>query len=105
MGRMSLLESLLAADPASPRLTVYDEVTGTRMEFSAMTLDNWANKIANMLIDEFDLDPHDPFSESPTIIVDLPVSWQAAVIPVGIYNAGLSPYAVSYTHLTLPTKA
>ncbi len=92
MGRMSLLTPLLSAYPASPRLTVYDEVAGTRMEFSAMTLDNWANKIANMLIDEFDLDPHDPFGESPTIIVDLPVSWQAAVIPVGIYNAGLSPY-------------
>ena len=51
---MSVLTPLVASDPASTRLTVYDEAAGTRMEFSAITLDNWANKIANMLIDEFD---------------------------------------------------
>ena len=47
---MSMLAPLLATDPAAPRLTVYDETAGTRVEFSAITLDNWANKIANMLI-------------------------------------------------------
>lgn len=79
---MSMLAPLLATDPAAPRLTVYDETAGTRMEFSAITLDNWANKIANMLIDEFD---------APTeILLDLPVSWQAAVLPIGISTAGLS---------------
>ena len=77
-----MLTPLLATDPAAPRLTVYDETAGTRMEFSAITLDNWANKIANMLIDEFD---------APTeILLDLPVSWQAAVLPIGITTAGLN---------------
>ena len=74
---MSVLTPLVASDPASPRLTVYDEAAGTRMEFSAITLDNWANKIANMLIDEFD-------APDTAILLDLPVSWQAAVLPLGI---------------------
>lgn len=93
---MSLLAPLLAADPASPRLTVYDETAGTRMDFSATTLDNWANKIANMLIEEFGLDPlEDDPDEFPTIVVDLPVSWQCAVIAIGIYNADLRPRIIT----------
>lgn len=84
---MSLLAPILSTDPASPRLTVYDETAGTRMEFSGVTLDNWANKIANMLVEEFELD--NP-ADAPRILVDLPVSWQAAVLPIGIYNAGLT---------------
>ena len=46
---MSLLQPLLASDPASPRLTVYDEDRGTRMEFSAQTLDILASKVVNIL--------------------------------------------------------
>lgn len=84
---MSLLTPILSTDPASPRLTVYDEAAGTRMEFSGVTLDNWANKIANMLVEEFELEAP---SAVPGILVDLPVSWQAAVLPIGIYNAGLT---------------
>lgn len=84
---MSLLTPILSTDPASPRLTVYDEAAGTRMEFSGVTLDNWANKIANMLVEEFELEAP---SAKPSILVDLPVSWQAAVLPIGIYNAGLT---------------
>lgn len=84
---MSLLAPILSTDPASPRLTVYDETAGTRMEFSGVTLDNWANKIANMLVEEFELD--NP-ADASRILVGLPVSWQAAVLPIGIYNAGLT---------------
>lgn len=87
MERMSLLAPLVATDPARPRLTVYDETAGTRMEFSGVTLDNWANKIANMLVEEFDLAPGD----AATLLVDLPLSWQAAVIPIGIHAACLTP--------------
>lgn len=82
---MSLLQPLLGIDPASPRLTVYNENTGARMEFSATTLDNWANKVGNMLLQEFDSD------EDTSIRLDLPVSWQSAVIPLGIYNASCTP--------------
>ncbi|AIT60434.1 TIGR03089 family protein [Corynebacterium doosanense] len=78
---MRLLENLLTTDPASPRLTVYNETTGARMDFSAQTLDNWASKIANMLGEELDLDP------SSAIAIDLPVSWQAAVTALGAVAA------------------
>lgn len=82
---MSLLQPLTASDPASPRLTVYDEERGTRMEFSAQTLDNWASKVANMLEEEFDLVAGD------SIVIDLAPGWQSAVIALGAYNASLSP--------------
>lgn len=78
---MKLLENLLTTDPAAPRLTVYDESTGARMDFSAQTLDNWASKIANMLGEELDLD------SSSVIAIDLPVSWQAAVTALGAVAA------------------
>ena len=73
----------MRTDPASPRLTVYDEARGTRMEFSAQTLDNWANKVANMLDEEFDA--------GDEVAIDLPVSWQAAVIAIGAYNSSRTP--------------
>lgn len=81
---MRLLENLLATDPASPRLTVYDESTGARMDFSAQTLDNWASKIANMLEEELDLD------HGSVIAIDLPVGWQAAVTALGAVAARVS---------------
>lgn len=80
-----MLAPLLRTDPASPRLTVYDEARGTRMEFSAQTLDNWANKVANMLVEEFEADA------DTRVAIDLGASWQSAVIALGAYNAGLSP--------------
>lgn len=80
---MDLLEHLLAMDPAAPRLTVYNDSTGARLDFSAQTLDNWASKIANMLLEELDLD------EDSTILIDLPVSWQAATIVLGSVAAGV----------------
>lgn len=82
---MSLLQPLLHTDPASPRLTLYDDGRGFRMDFSAQTLDNWANKVANMLDEEFEADQ----GESP--LIDLPVSWQSAVIALGTLNSGRTP--------------
>lgn len=81
---MNMLAPLMRTDPASPRLTVYDEARGTRMEFSAQTLDNWANKVANMLLEEFEL------GADAVVGIDLPVSWQSAVIALGTYNASLA---------------
>lgn len=80
---MSLLAPLLRADTGAPRLTVYDETRGYRMDFSAQTLDNWANKVANMLDEEFDS------AERP--LIDLPVSWQSAVIALGAINSSRTP--------------
>lgn len=80
---MELLSHLLALDPASPRLTVYNESTGARLDFSAITLDNWAAKVGNMLLEELDLE------EGSRIGLDLPVSWQAAVIVLGALATGI----------------
>ena len=75
---MNLLSHLLEADAAKPRLTVYDEATDSRLDFSAVTLDNWAAKVG---IEEFDLD------EDSRIAIDLPVSWQAVTIALGALAA------------------
>lgn len=80
---MELLKHLLSADAAAPRLTVYNESTGARMDFSAQTLDNWVSKIANMLLEELDLD------EDSRLVIQLPNSWQAAVIALGAIAAGV----------------
>ncbi len=78
---MELLAHLLKSDPSSPRLTVYNENTGARLDFSAVTLDNWAAKVGNMLLEELDLD-----SDS-RIVLDLPVSWQTVAIVLGALAA------------------
>lgn len=78
---MELLAHLLRTDPSTPRLTVYNESTGARLDFSAVTLDNWAAKVGNMLLEELDLD-----SDS-RIVLDLPVSWQSVAIVLGALAA------------------
>lgn len=81
---MELLAHLMSTDPAAPRLTVYDESTGARLDFSAQTLDNWTAKVGNMLLEELDLD------EDSTITLAMPVSWQAAAIVFGSLAAGVA---------------
>lgn len=81
---MQLLRTILDADPAAPRLTFYNESTGSRLDFSAVTLDNWAAKVGNMLLEEFDLEP------GASIAIDLPPCWQAAVISLGALAAGVT---------------
>lgn len=78
-----MLAPLLQTDPSTPRLTVYDDSRGVRMDFSAQTLDNWASKVANMLDEEFDA--------GDEVAIDLPVSWQAAVIAIGALNSKRTP--------------
>lgn len=78
---MELLAHQLAADPVSPRLTVYDETDEFRLDFSAVTLDNWAAKVGNMMLEEFDL------TSGATIRLNLPVSWQAVVVVLGALAA------------------
>ena len=87
LAAVELLKRLLSSDGSVPRLTAYDETTGGRTDLTAVTLDNWASKIANMLHDEFDLDAGD------TAWIDLPEIWQAACLVLGTERAGveLSP--------------
>lgn len=78
---MQLLNALLAANPSSPRVTIYNEEVGSRLDFSATTLDNWAAKVANMLREELDLEAGD------AIALALPVDWQTVVIALGALAA------------------
>lgn len=80
---MDLLAKILASDPTTPRLTMYDENSGARLDFSGITLDNWAAKVANMLIEELDL------TEDSLISIDLPPGWQAVAVALGALAAGI----------------
>ena len=53
------------------------------LDFSGITLDNWAAKVANMLIEELDL------TEDSLISIDLPPGWQAVAIALGALAAGI----------------
>ncbi|MFZ2528034.1 MAG: TIGR03089 family protein [Rhodococcus sp. (in: high G+C Gram-positive bacteria)] len=78
----TLLDPILAADPAGPRITWYDDGTGARIELSAVTLANWAAKTANMIRDEFGILP------GGRVVVLLPAHWQTAAVLLGAWWAG-----------------
>ncbi|MEV0946021.1 TIGR03089 family protein [Rhodococcus sp. NPDC049939] len=77
-----LLDPILKNDPAGPRITFYDDATGERVELSAVTLANWAAKTANLLRDEFALEP------GTRVVVLLPAHWQTAAVLLGAWWAG-----------------
>jgi uncharacterized protein (TIGR03089 family) len=77
-----LLGPLLRVDPARPRVTHYDDTTGSRIELSGATLANWAAKTANWLRDELDVQPGD------TVAVLLPPHWQTAGVLLGAWWCG-----------------
>ncbi|WP_204038174.1 TIGR03089 family protein [Micromonospora qiuiae] len=74
----------IAADPARPLLTWYDDATGERTELSGATLANWVAKTANLLVDDLGLGPGD------TAAVLLPPHWQTAAVLLGCWSAGLT---------------
>ncbi|MGV0741606.1 TIGR03089 family protein [Mycolicibacterium sp. XJ870] len=78
----SVLDPLLASDPAGPRITYYDDATGERIELSAVTLANWAAKTANLLRDEMGAGP------GTRVAVLLPAHWQTAAVLFGIWWIG-----------------
>ena len=85
MGRVTpadLLDRELRRDGARPLLTWYDDATGERVELSVATAANWAAKIANLLVDEFSVEPGDQ------VDVALPLHWESAVILLGCWRAG-----------------
>jgi uncharacterized protein (TIGR03089 family) len=65
-----------------PLLTCYDDVTGARTELSYATLDNWAAKIANLLVQEFAVGPGD------TVGLELDGHWTAAAILLACWRIG-----------------
>ena len=72
----------MAADPAGPRITYYDDATGERIELSTVTLANWAAKTGNLLRDELGAGPAAP------VAVLLPAHWQTAAVLFGIWWIG-----------------
>ena len=78
----AILEPLLRADPAGPRITYYDDATGERIELSAATLANWAAKTGNLLRDELGAGP------ASRIAILLPAHWQTAAVLFGVWWIG-----------------
>ncbi|MFI6657849.1 TIGR03089 family protein [Streptomyces sp. NPDC050523] len=68
-----LLSSALAADPARPLVTFYDDATGERVELSVATFANWVAKTANLLQGDLAAGPGD------RVALLLPAHWQTAV--------------------------
>ncbi len=65
----ALFAAVLAAQPAQPLVTFYDEARGERSELSARSLGNWVAKTHFLLSDELGLGAGD------AAFVDLPAHW------------------------------
>ncbi|NUT34976.1 MAG: TIGR03089 family protein [Hamadaea sp.] len=80
----TMFTAAVAADPARPLLTWYDDATGERTELSGATLANWVAKTANLLADGCGL------GEGSIAAVRTPAHWQTAAIMLGAWTAGLA---------------
>lgn len=77
-----LFGAAVQRDGANPFLTYYDDVTGERIELSAVTTANWVAKTANLLVDEYDLEPGE------TVAIGLPPHWLGVVWALSAWSAG-----------------
>ncbi|WP_267246134.1 TIGR03089 family protein [Streptomyces sp. PR69] len=78
-----LLRSALAADPARPLVTFYDDATGERVELSVATVANWVAKTANLLQGDLAAAPGD------RLALLLPAHWQSAVWLLACSSVGV----------------
>lgn len=83
MTAAALLTARLAADPAAPLITFYDDSSGERVELSAATFANWVAKTANFFVDGLGLERGD------RVRLVLPLHWQSLVLVAGAWAAGL----------------
>jgi uncharacterized protein (TIGR03089 family) len=83
-GPAELLRRVVAAEPARPLVTFYDDAAGERIELSAKTFDNWVAKTANLLVDGLDAEPGE------RVATALPPHWQSAVWLFACWSAGLT---------------
>lgn len=74
---------LLAAEPARPFVTYYDEAGGERSELSVKSLANWVAKTHHLLTTELGLGVGD------TALVAVPAHWISVPILLGCLTAGL----------------
>jgi uncharacterized protein (TIGR03089 family) len=79
---VDLLAGELRRDGSRPLLTYYDDATDERVELSVATTTNWVAKTANLLVDEYDIEPGDP------VAVRLPLHWQTAVMLLACWSVG-----------------
>ncbi|MEV8373571.1 TIGR03089 family protein [Kribbella sp. NPDC056861] len=77
-----LFGAAVRRDGANPFLTYYDDVTGERIELSAVTTANWVAKTANLLVDEYDLE------SGETVAIGLPAHWLGVVWALSTWSAG-----------------
>ncbi|MBT2507598.1 TIGR03089 family protein [Streptomyces sp. ISL-98] len=78
-----LLRSALAADPAQPLVTFYDDATGERVELSVATFANWVAKTANLLQGDLAAAPGD------RLALLLPAHWQTAAWLLACSSVGV----------------
>jgi uncharacterized protein (TIGR03089 family) len=79
-----LFGELLAAQPARPFVTYYDEASGERTELSVRSLGNWVAKTHFLLIDELGLGVGD------AALIALPAHWISVPALLGCLTAGLA---------------
>src|SRR3954451_18262192 len=79
-----LFSNAVRRDGASPFLTYYDDLSGERIELSAVTTANWVAKTANLLVDEYDLEPGE------TVAIGLPPHWLGVVWALSTWSVGAS---------------
>src|SRR5688500_1549948 len=73
-----------AGDAARPFITYYDDATGERVELSYLTVANWTNKTANLLVDGSGLGP------GSTAAVSMPAHWLTSALLLGCWSAGVA---------------
>ena len=79
-----LFSAAVRRDGSSPFLTYYDDTSGERIELSCLTTANWVSKTANLLVDEYALEPGE------SVRIDLPPHWLGVVWALSTWSAGAS---------------
>ncbi|MFC8922709.1 TIGR03089 family protein [Cellulosimicrobium sp. NPDC057127] len=79
---------LVTRDPGRPRLTWYGD-DGERVELSGAVLENWVNKVTNLLVEEFDTGP------GTHVTLDLPPHWRTVVWALAVWRTGATAILIS----------
>jgi uncharacterized protein (TIGR03089 family) len=80
----ALYRAGVAAEADHPLLTYYDDATGERAEFSAVSLGGWAARTAGLLREGCGL------GTGSRAAVLLPPHWQTAAVLLGAWSAGVA---------------
>lgn len=78
---IAALLQLLTREPGRPRITWYGD-DGERVELSGAVLENWVNKTANLLVEEFDAGP------GTRVDLHLPGHWRTLVWALAAWRLG-----------------